>query len=92
MAVFHYVTRSVQEYAEKMKRGSGHSQYARLSKRLNITSRGWNYFIMINDISTGECLEGLQAYKQCCEARVCTCTPDYDEVEIRERAAVVADA
>lgn len=32
IVVLHYVTRSIQEYGLKMKRGSGHSQYARLSR------------------------------------------------------------
>ena len=32
ISVQHYVTRSIQEYNLKMKRGSGHSQYARLSR------------------------------------------------------------
>jgi hypothetical protein len=73
----------------QMKRGSGHSQYARLSRRLNITGRGWSYFLMVNDLSKAECLDGLEAYKACCaDGGACVCTEEGDWEEEQENREI----
>ncbi|GAX74916.1 hypothetical protein CEUSTIGMA_g2362.t1 [Chlamydomonas eustigma] len=82
IVVQHYVTRSIQDFELKMERGSGHSKYAKLSKKLNITGRGWNYFLLINDLSTGECHDGEVAYQNCCDTGACVCTPRSKKKEL----------
>jgi hypothetical protein len=47
-----------------------------LVRRLNMTGRGWSYFLMVNDLSTAECTDGEKAYQSCCAAQACTCTED----------------
>lgn len=72
VAVFHFVTRSVEEYHLKLERGSGHTQFAPQAAKLKQKGRGWSYFLLLNDLATEECLEGKRAYQQCIIEGFCT--------------------
>lgn len=66
IVVHHYVTRSLEEYSLKMKRGSGHSQYSEANKKAGRTHRGWQYFAFMNASATAVCNEGQWLYQACC--------------------------
>ena len=53
-------------------------------RRLNITGRGWSYFLSVNDLSTAECLDGEHAYRSCCADHACTCTEEMEDPEAEE--------
>ncbi|GFR52752.1 hypothetical protein Agub_g15359 [Astrephomene gubernaculifera] len=69
IAVFHYATRSAEDYKAKMVRGSGHSQFLEANRALKRTHRGWRYFNLVNDTATDTCLEGKQAWERCCAGK-----------------------
>ena len=79
IAVLHYVTRSVEEYHLKLERGSGHSQYANVQMKKQDghkgqgpgRGRGWSYFLLMNDLATDQCPEGVRAYQECIRDGVC---------------------
>ncbi|PNH08630.1 Protein mago nashi [Tetrabaena socialis] len=53
IAVFHFVTRSTEDYAAKLARGTGHSQFLAINKAMGKTNRGWRYFHVVNASATG---------------------------------------
>eukprot|EP00198_Chlamydomonas_reinhardtii_P011084 XP_001700421.1 predicted protein [Chlamydomonas reinhardtii] len=55
IAVFHYVTRSAEDYKAKMGRGTGHSQFLAANKAAGRTHRGWRYFLTVNASATATC-------------------------------------
>ncbi|PNW70251.1 hypothetical protein CHLRE_17g712050v5 [Chlamydomonas reinhardtii] len=69
IAVFHYVTRSAEDYKAKMGRGTGHSQFLAANKAAGRTHRGWRYFLTVNASATATCVEGRDAWQRCCSAR-----------------------
>jgi len=75
IVVYHYVTRSIQEYTWKMARGSGHSQYLEQNRRAGRTSRGWTYFLDMNDLGAASCMGGVRAYSECCRQGGCSRCP-----------------
>jgi hypothetical protein len=78
VAVYHAVTRSVEDYHLKLERGSGHSQFSPQAMpqaaQLKEKGRGWSYFLLLNDLATEECLEGKRAYQQCVNEGACPVT------------------
>lgn len=60
VVLYHFITRSKEEYLAKLLRGSGHSQYVGANARLGLTSRKWRYYHMINASADEDCLEGVQ--------------------------------
>ncbi|KAG2438026.1 hypothetical protein HXX76_005640 [Chlamydomonas incerta] len=69
IAVFHYVTRSAEDYKAKMGRGTGHSQFLAANKAAGRTHRGWRYFMTVNASATATCLEGRSAWQRCCSPK-----------------------
>lgn len=62
--VAHFITRSRAEYAAKMERGSGHSQFSDAARRRGIRNRGWKFFDAINKSAHDECKQGVWLFNQ----------------------------